>query len=80
MRLLYQKPTSVNVTEMQPRGRICCNVVQSTRAVISVGIAFLACKLLKAGVEQSVGLSLWLRRLAAAILMTGGIILYSLFR
>lgn len=61
-------------------GPVFGNVVQSTRAVISVGIAFLACKLLKAGVEQSVGLSLWLRRLAAAILMTGGIILYSLFR
>ena len=61
-------------------GPVFGNVVQSTRAVISVGIAFLACRLLKIGAEQNVSAALWLRRLLAAALMTGGIILYSLFR
>lgn len=61
-------------------GPVFGNVVQSTRAVISVAIAFLACRLLRIGAEQNVSAGLWLRRLLAAALMTGGIILYSLFR
>ena len=59
-------------------GPVFGNVVQSTRAVIAVGIGYLAFKLLPVKVEATASLSMWLRRLAAAILMTLGIILYNI--
>ncbi|MDD6029988.1 MAG: hypothetical protein PUE68_04135 [Kiritimatiellae bacterium] len=59
-------------------GAVFGNVVQSTRALIAVVIAFLACRILKDGVEQPVSRAMWFRRAGAAFLMTAGIILYSL--
>ena len=59
-------------------GAVFGNVVQSTRALIAVVVAFLACRLLKDGVEQPVSRAMWIRRAGAALLMTAGIVLYSL--
>lgn len=61
-------------------GPVFGNVVQSTRAIIAVCVAFIAGRLLSARVEEEVSRTLWLRRAAAAALMTFGIVLYSLFR
>ena len=61
-------------------GPVFGNVVQSTRAVISVTVGFLAFRCLGLGVELAVPASMWLRRLAAASMMTAGIVLYSLLR
>ena len=59
-------------------GPVFGNVVQSTRAVISVSVGYLAFRFLRLGVELPVSPALWLRRLAAAALMTLGIVAYSL--
>ena len=59
-------------------GAVFGNVVQSTRALIAVLVAFLACRVLKDCVEQPVSRAMWLRRAGAALLMTAGIVLYSL--
>lgn len=61
-------------------GPVFGNVVQSTRALIAVGVGLLACRLLKLGVEAPVSRAMWIRRGIAAALMTLGIVLYSLFR
>ena len=61
-------------------GPVFGNVVQSTRAVLSVTVGFLAFRCLGLGVEVAVPGSMWLRRLLAASMMTAGIVLYSLFR
>lgn len=59
-------------------GAVFGNVVQSTRALIAVVVAFIACRILKDSVEQPVSRAMWLRRAGAAFLMTSGIVLYSL--
>ena len=59
-------------------GPVFGNVVQSTRAVISVSVGFLAFRGLGLGVEVQVPISMWLRRLIAASMMTAGIVLYSI--
>jgi len=61
-------------------GAVFGNVVQSTRALIAVVVAFIACRFLKSGVEQAVSRAMWLRRAGAAFLMTAGIVLYSLMK
>ncbi|MDO5317196.1 MAG: hypothetical protein Q4G65_01090 [bacterium] len=59
-------------------GSVFGNVVQSTRALIAVLVSLLACRLLHMGVEGTVSRSMWTRRGCAALLMTIGIVLYSL--
>ena len=59
-------------------GPVFGNVVQSSRAIIAVAIGYLFIRLTKCRVEENVSGRLWLRRLGAAILMTAGIVMYSL--
>ena len=59
-------------------GPVFGNVVQSTRALIAVLVSLLACRILHIGVEGTVSRGMWIRRGCAALLMTLGIVLYSL--
>lgn len=59
-------------------GPVFGNVVQSTRALIAVLVSLLACKFIKDRFEAPVSRAMWIRRACAALLMTSGIILYSL--
>lgn len=59
-------------------GPVFGNVVQSSRAIIAVLMGYAFMRVFHGKVEENVSGKMWLRRLAAAILMTGGIVLYSL--
>lgn len=59
-------------------GTVFGNVVQSTRALIAVLVSLLACRLFGMGVESTVSRAMWVRRGFAALLMSLGIVLYSL--
>lgn len=61
-------------------GPVFGNVVQSTRALVAVLVSLVAERFIADRFEAPVSRAMWIRRGCAALLMTVGIVLYSLFK
>lgn len=59
-------------------GTVFGNVIQASRGLISVAIGIVLFRIGLGRLDSEISRAMWLRRIAAAILMTAGIVLYSL--
>ncbi len=61
-------------------GTVFGNVIQASRGLISIGLGILLLLIGLGRLDSRITPAMWVRRIAAAILMTAGIVLYSIAR
>ena len=61
-------------------GTVFGNVIQASRGLISIGLGILLLAIGLGKLDSRITPAMWVRRIAAAILMTAGIVLYSVAR
>ena len=59
-------------------GTVFGNVIQASRGLISIGLGILLLSIGLGRLDSRISPAMWVRRIAAAILMTAGIVLYSI--